>query len=62
MAVEIRELNIKGSVGSSQRIERKFQQNNSPLLQTNFINQLKKEIIAECTEKILEKIERKKLR
>ncbi len=63
MPVEIRELNIKGSVSSSSfGTERKFQQLNSPLLNTQFVSQLKKDIIEECEQRILEIIERKNRR
>ena len=62
MPVEIREINIKGAVNSGNQIEKKFQQSNSPLLQTQFIEQLKKDIIKECTDKILDKLERQKSR
>ena len=62
MPVEIRELNIKGFVNAGNQIEKRFQQSNSPLLQSQFIDQLKKEIIRECTEKILDKLERQKSR
>lgn len=62
MPVEIRELNIKGSVNSSSFNSRKLNQVNSPLLDTTFINQLRKEIIQECEERIMEKLERTKTR
>jgi len=62
MPVEIRELNIKGSVNSSSFSTRKFDQLNSPLLNTQFVSQLKKDIIQECEERIMEKLERNKTR
>ncbi len=62
MAVEIRELKIKGTVTGGNQIEKKFDQVNSPLLNSRFISQLKREIIEECTEKIFDKLERQKHR
>ncbi len=62
MPVEIRELHIKGTVSGSGEIEKKFKQFNSPLLQSELMAQLKKEIIDECTSKILDKLERKNQR
>ncbi len=62
MPVEIRELNIKGSVKFGGQVEKKFNQNNSPLLQSRFVDRLKKDIIKECREIILDELERKNLR
>lgn len=63
MPIEIRELHIKGSVfGNNVITEKKLQSNNSPLLNTQFVDRLKKDIIKECTEHILDKIERQNLR
>jgi hypothetical protein len=63
MPVEIRELFIKGTVsGGTNPIQEKFSQRNSPLLSSEFISQLKREIKQECLDEILDKLERKNLR
>lgn len=63
MPVEIREIYIKGTVsGGSNPIQDKFSQRNSPLLNSQFISQLKREIKQECFDEILDKLERKNLR
>ncbi|GLR16708.1 DUF5908 family protein [Portibacter lacus] len=63
MPVEIRELNIKGFVNTSSfGNDKKYKQVNSPLLNSQFVRQLKKEIIKECEQKIFDKLERNKLR
>lgn len=61
MPVEIRELKITGKLNSS-GIDQRFNQINSPILTSKALDQLRKEIIAECTDKILEKLERSKYR
>lgn len=62
MPVEIRELNIRGSVKFGNQIDKRFEQVNSPLFQTQFVEQLKRDIISECTDLILDKLERQKSR
>lgn len=62
MPVEIRELVIKGSVLGLNQVDKKFNNYNSPLLETAFVDRLKKDIIRECTDHVLQKLERKNLR
>lgn len=56
MAIEIRELKIKGFVDRS-RIENKANQ-----MTENQLSQLKKSIVKECTNEVLRQIERKSRR
>lgn len=63
MPVEIRELHIKGSVtGGSNPVKENFSKLNSPLLNTQFVRQLTRDIKEECIEEILEILERKNFR
>ena len=64
MPVEIRELNIKGHINhnSSTNVFNKMNEPFSPLMQTEFANKLKKDIVNECLDRLEERIERKNRR